>query len=119
MAEFEGLPLKIQQLAEDQLNSLSIRFCAVGGSQVFQPDFVLVTTNRILVLTEQSIGLLSYAAVRCNLDFQQIKSLTVEQTLWQKLTYQSRLKIETTQEIYFVNGLGLPDAKRIITLIKS
>ena len=119
MAEFEGLPLKIQQLAKDQLNSLSIQFCAIGGSQVFQPDFVLVTANRFLVLTEQSIGLFSYAAVRCNLNFQQITSLTVEQTLWQKLTYQSRLKIETAQEIYFVSGLGLPDAKRIITLIKS
>jgi len=72
-----------------------------------------------LVLAETTIGTLSYAMVRFNLDFNQIIFLSIEQTFWQKIARQSCLKVETPREIYLINGLKLLDSKQIITLIRN
>ena len=39
MAEFALLPEKIQKLAAKQIDPTSIVVCAIGGVQLFQPDF--------------------------------------------------------------------------------
>ena len=114
-AEFDRLPSKIKQLAEDLLFDESVRFCAIGG--LFQPDFIILTTQRLLVLTEQIIGNLMYTTNRCNLEFEQIIQIDIDQTLWQKFTNQACLKIETGGVVHFVKGLSLGDAKQIITLV--
>ena len=114
-AEFDRLPSKIKQLVEDLLFDESVRFCAIGG--LFQPDFIILTTQRLLVLTEQIIGNLMYTTNRCNLEFEQIIQIDIDRTLWQKFTNQACLKIETGGVVYFVKGLSLGDAKQIITLV--
>ena len=119
MAEFALLPEKIQKLATEQIDPRSIVVCAIGGSQLFQPEFVLVTKHNLLVLAEATIGILPYAMVRFELDFNQIIFLSIEQTFWQKLARQSCLKIEILREIYLIDGLRLRDSKKIITLIRN
>ena len=119
MAEFALLPEKIQELAAKQIDSTSIVVCAIGGARLFQPDFILVTEHKLLVLAETTIGTLSYAMVRFNLDFNQIIFLSIEQTFWQKIARQSCLKVEIPREIYLINGLKLLDSKKIITLIRN
>ena len=119
MAEFALLPEKIQKLATEQIDPRSIVVCAIGGVQLFQPDFILVTEHKLLVLAEATIGTHSYAMVRFNLDFNQIIFLSIEQTFWQKIARQSCLKIEIPREIYLINGLKLLDSKKIITLIRN
>ena len=106
MAEFALLPEKIQKLAAKQIDPTSIVVCAIGGVQLFQPDFILVTEHKLLVLAEATIGTHSYAMVRFNLDFNQIIFLSIEQTFWQKIARQSCLKIEIPREIYLINGLN-------------
>lgn len=118
MAEFEALPCKIQKLAAQHFPSCTVRFCALAGSKIFQPDFILLTNHRLLILTEQTtLGLYSFSVITSDLSFDQIRSLSIEQTLWQKITWQSQLKIETSQSISLINGLNLRDAKEIIHLI--
>lgn len=120
MAEFALLPGKIQKLAAKQIDPTSIVFCStIGGSQFFQPDFILATERELLVLAESTVGILSYAMVRFHLGFKQITSLSIEQTFWQKITRQSCLKIENPREIYLINGLKLSDSKKIITLYQK
>tara|TARA_B100000745_G_C20126149_1_gene385735 strand:- start:276 stop:686 length:411 start_codon:yes stop_codon:yes gene_type:complete len=119
MAEFALLPEKIQKLAAKQIDPTSVVVCAIGGAQLFQPDFILVTEHKLLVLAEATIGTHSYAMVRLNLDFNQIIFLSIEQTFWQKIARQSCLKIEIPREIYLINGLKLLDSKKIITLIRN
>jgi len=119
MAEFALLPEKIQKLAAKQIDPTSIVVCAIGGVQLFQPDFILVTEHKLLVLAEATIGTHSYAMVRFNLDFNQIIFLSIEQTFWQKIARQSCLKIEIPREIYLINGLKLLDSKKIMTLIRN
>ena len=119
MAEFALLPEKVQKLAVEQIDPTSIVVCAIGGSQLFQPEFILVTEHKLLVLAEATIGILPYAMVRIELDFNQIIFLSIEQTFWQKLARQSCLKIEILREIYLIDGLRLRDSKKIITLIRN
>ena len=118
MVEFGYLPDQIQQLANRQLTSRPIRFCALGGSQVFQPDFVVLTDSQLLVLTEQSmLSLYPFAIMRLDVNILEIRCISIEQTLWQKMIRQSQLKIETLQSTYFINGLNLVDARKITQLI--
>ena len=118
MVEFGYLPDQIQQLANRQLTSRPIRFCALGGSQVFQPDFVVLTDSQLLVLTEQSmLSLYPFAIMRLDVNILEIRCISIEQTLWQKMIRQSQLKIETPQSKYFINGLNLVDARKITQLI--
>ena len=118
MVEFGYLPDQIQQLANRQLNSRPIRFCALGGSQVFQPDFVVLTDSQLLVLTEQNmLSLYPFAIIRFDVNILEIRCISIEQTLWQKIIRQSQLKIETLQSTYFINGLNLVDARKITQLI--
>ena len=118
MVEFGYLPDQIQQLANRQLTSRPIRFCALGGSQVFQPDFVVLTDSQLLVLTEQNmLSLYPFAIIRFDVNILEIRCISIEQTLWQKIIRQSQLKIETLQSTYFINGLNLVDAQKITQLL--
>ncbi len=118
MVEFGYLPDQIQQLANRQLTCRPIRFCALGGSQVFQPDFVVLTDSQLLVLTEQNmLSLYPFAIIRFDVNILEIRCISIEQTLWQKIIRQSQLKIETLQSTYFINGLNLVDARKITQLI--
>ena len=118
MVEFGYLPDQIQQLANRQLTSRPIRLCALGGSQVFQPDFVVLTDSQLLVLTEQNmLSLYPFAIIRFDVNILEIRCISIEQTLWQKIIRQSQLKIETLQSTYFINGLNLVDARKITQLI--
>jgi len=118
MVEFGYLPDQIQQLANRKLTSRPIRFCALGGSQVFQPDFVVLTDSQLLVLTEQNmLSLYPFAIIRFDVNILEIRCISIEQTLWQKIIRQSQLKIETLQSTYFINGLNLVDARKITQLI--
>ena len=118
MVEFGYLPDQIQQLANRQLTSRPIRFCALGGSQVYQPDFVVLTDSQLLVLTEQNmLSLYPFAIIRFDVNILEIRCISIEQTLWQKIIRQSQLKIETLQSTYFINGLNLVDARKITQLI--
>ena len=118
MVEFGYLPDQIQQLANRQLTSRPIRFCALGGSQVFQPDFVVLTDSQLLVLTEQNmLSLYPFAIIRFDVNILEIRCISIEQTLWQKIIRQSQLKIETLQSTYFINGLNSVDARKITQLI--
>ena len=83
MVEFGYLPDQIQQLANRQLTSRPIRFCALGGSQVFQPDFVVLTDSQLLVLTEQNmLSLYPFAIIRFDVNILEIRCISIEQTLW-------------------------------------
>ena len=118
MVEFGYLPDQIQQLANRQLTSRPIRFCALGGSKVFQPDFVVLTDSQLLVLTEQNmLSLYPFAIIRFDVNILEIRCISIEQTLWQKIIRQSQLKIETLQSTYFINGLNSVDARKITQLI--
>ena len=116
MADFENLPLRIQQIAMTELQpDEKICLCVLGRSSLLRPDFVLVTTSRVLVLDEKFMGSLaiSYANVRCNLLFSEIISIKLARLLKHRLFGQARLEIYVKRHIYCLDNMSFREAMHV------
>ena len=113
MAEFGNLPTRIQQLAKAELQQdEKIYLCVLGRSSLLRPDFVLITSQRVLVLDEKFMGniAVSYANIRCNLLFSDISSVKLARMLKHRLFGQARLEIYVKRNIYWIDNLGFREA---------
>lgn len=122
MAEFHRLPFRIQETTQSQLRTdEKIRLCMLGRSSLLNPDFVVITSDRVLVLEERQMGSLSasYINVRCNLSFSQITAVKLDQSLKHRIFGQAALEITVNGNKYLINNIGYRDAKRAMTLISS
>lgn len=116
MDALENLPRRIQALVWAELMpSERVCFFTLGRSTLLSPDFVVVTTHRILVLDERQIGSLSvsYANVRCNVLFTEIKNVRLVRGLRHRMFGQARLEIQVTRNVHWLDNLMLREAKRI------
>jgi len=70
MAQFELLPSEIQRVARNHLSEdEEVKMCFVAGSLMFSsPDYVIITTERILVLDQRNLGSLSVSYVNVQWD---------------------------------------------------
>ena len=122
MAEFHRLPFRIQETTQAQLRTTEqIRLCMLGRSSLLNPDFVVITSDRVLVLEERQMGSLSasYINVRCNLSFSQITAVKLDQSLKHRIFGQAALEITVNGNKYLINNISYRDAKRAMTLISS
>ncbi len=116
MADFENLPIRIQQMVEAELQpSEQIWKCVIGRSALLRPDFVLITSQRILVLDERYMGSLaiSYANIRCNVFFSDINTVKIARLLKHRLLGQARLEINVKRYIHCIDNLNYQEAKKI------
>lgn len=116
MDALENLPRRIQALVWAELMpGERVCFFTLGRSTLLSPDFVVVTTHRILVLDERQIGSLSvsYANVRCNVLFTEIKNVRLVRGLRHRVFGQARLEIQVTRNVHWLDNLMLREAKRI------
>ena len=96
MAEFANMPPRIQKIVNAQLcEDEQVCLCVLGRSNLLRPDFVFITTRRVLVLDERHIGSLavSYANVRCNVPFTEIRDVKLVRRFKHRLLSQARLEI--------------------------
>ncbi len=113
MVDFENLPARIQQVAKAEFQTHEkICLCVLGRSSLLRPDFVLITSLRVLVLDEKFIGSLaiSYANIRCNLFFNDIRSVKLARPLKHRLLGQARLEIYVKRNIYWVDNMSFREA---------
>ena len=113
MVDFENLPTRIQKIAKAELQTdEEICLCVLGRSSLLHPDFVLITSLRILVLDEKFMGSLaiSYANVRCNLLFSDICSVKLDRLLKHRLFGQARLEIYVKRNIYWIDNMSFREA---------
>lgn len=116
MDALENLPRRIRALVWAELMpGERVCFFTLGRSTLLSPDFVVVTTHRILVLDERQIGSLSvsYANVRCNVLFTEIKNVRLVRGLRHRMFGQARLEIQVTRNVHWLDNLMLREAKRI------
>jgi hypothetical protein len=116
MAEFDNLPTCIQQLAKAELQpDEKIYLCVIGRSSLLRPDFVLITSRRVLVLDEKFMGSIavSYANIRCNLFFSDISSVKLARMLKHRLFGQARLEIYVKRNIYWIDNLSFREAMHV------
>ena len=122
MADFHRLPSRIQEAAQAELSvDEQIRLCTLGRSSLLAPDFVVITSSRVLVLEERQMGSLnaSYINIRCNLLFSQITGVKLDQSLKHRIFGQAALEIEVNGDKYLINNISYRDAKHAMTLMAS
>lgn len=122
MADFHRLPFRIQEATHDQLGAdEQIRLCTLGRSSLLNPDFVVITSDRVLVLEERQMGSLSasYINVRCNLSFTQITEVKLDQSLKHRIFGQAALEITVNGDKHLINNISYRDAKYAMALISS
>ena len=120
MADFENLPLRVQRIAKAELQpDEEIRLCALGRSSLLHPDFVLITTLRVLILNERYMGSLaiSYANIRCNVFFGEIRNVKLSRFLKHRIFGQARLEIDIKRNSFWIDNMNLREARRAHQLI--
>ena len=115
MAEFTNMPSRIQKtvrahIGEDE----DVCLCILGRSDLLRPDFVFITTRRVLVLDERYIGSLavSYANIRCNLLFTEIRDVKLVRQFRHRLLSQARLEISVLRNVHWIDNINFRSARR-------
>ena len=122
MADFHRLPFRIREAAQAQLGAdEQIWLCTLGRSSLLNPDFVVITSDRVLVLEERQMGSLSasYVNIRCNLSLTQITGVELDQSLKHRIFGQAALEITVNGDKHLINNISYRDAKHAIALISS
>jgi len=120
MAELENMPPRIQKIVRAQLrNDEHIRLCILGRSSLLRPDFVFITSHRVLIVDERYMGILSipYANVRCNVLFADIRDVKLVRSFKHRLLCQARLEISVVRNVHWVDNINLRSAQSAYALI--
>lgn len=121
MTEFQRLPSRIRDTVASQLGENEpIQLCMLGRSNFLSPDFVVITSHRLLVLEERSMGSLgaAYTNIRCNLKFSEISAVKLSRQRKHRLLRQACVEIEKRNgDRYLINRVSLREAKLAHELI--
>ena len=122
MAEFANMPPRIQKIVRASMcEGERICLCVLGRSNLLRPDFVFITTHRVLVLDERYMGGLavSYANVRCNVLFSEIRDVKLVRHLKHWLLYQARLEISVVRNVHWVDNISFRSAQAAYACISK
>jgi len=123
MAQFELLPSEIQRVAKNHLSEdEEVKMCFLAGSLMFSsPDYVIITTERILVLDERNLGSLniSYVNVQCDVLILNIIKIDLNRSFMNKILAQANLCIQTDGYKYLINNISRRDAKQAFKIISA
>ena len=115
MAEFTNMPPRIQKIVQAHIGEdEDVCLCILGRSDLLRPDFVFITTRRVLVLDERYIGSLavSYANIRCNLLFTEIRDVKLVRQFRHRLLSQARLEISVLRNVHWIDNINFRSARR-------
>ena len=114
MADFANMPPRIQKIVQAQIcEDEHIRLCVLGRSNLLRPDYVFITSRRVLVLDERYIGsfTVSYANVRCNLLFTEIRGVKLIRDFKHRLLRQARLEISIVRNVHWIDNINVRSAQ--------
>lgn len=114
MAEFDQMPPRIQKTVQAYIHEdEKVCLCILGRSSLLRPDFVFITTRRVLVLDERYIGSLavSYANIRCNLLFTEIHAVRLVRQFRHRLFSQARLEISVVRNVHWIDNINFRSAR--------
>jgi len=123
MAQFELLPPEIQRVARKRLaTDEEVKMCFLAGSLMFSsPDYVIITTERILMLDKRNLGSLSisYVNVLCDVLIANIIKIDLSRSFKNKILGQANLCIQTDGYKHLINNVSNRDAKRAVKLLPA
>ena len=114
------MPPRIQKVVKAHLcKDERICLCVLGRSSLLRPDFVFITTRRVLVLDERHIGRLavSYANVRCNVLFTEIRDVQLVRHFKHRLLSQAKLEISVVRNVHWIDNISFRSAQSAYTCI--
>lgn len=108
MAVFEYLPVQIRKAAlENMSQDEQVEMCFLAGSSMFSSrDYVVITSRRVMVIDERTIGCLgrAYVNVRENVLIDQITSVDISRTFMNKMLGQASMGLQADRYKYLIKN---------------
>jgi len=122
MAQFELLPIEIQKTVKTHtLDDEEIKMCFLAGAVLLGPEYVVITSKRIIVLDVRNIGSLSqsYVNVKFDVPFSSITKIDTNRSFKNKLLGQTNISIQINGSKYLINNASNREANRAVELLSS
>ena len=123
MAVFEYLPAQIRRTVKENISQdEQVKMCFVAGSSLFSSkDYVVITSRRVLVMDERTIGCLgrSYVNIRENIPIDQITSVDISRSFMNKLLWQSNMGLQVERYRYLINSGSKKEIEAAAELING
>ncbi len=108
MAVFEYLPVQIRKAGlENMSQDEQVEMCFLAGSSMFSSrDYVVITSRRVMVMDERTIGCLgrAYVNVRENVLIDQITSVDISRTFMNKMLGQASMGLQADRYKYLIKN---------------
>jgi len=122
MAQFELLPTEIQNTVKEHLIAdEEVKMCFLAGSVFLGPEYIVITSSRIIVLNIRNIGTLSqsYVNVRCDVPFADITKIDTNRSFKNKLLGQTNIRIRVNGYEHLINNANNQEANKAVELLSS
>ena len=121
MAVFERLPVQIRRAVRERMSQdEQVKMCFLAGSSMLSSkDYVVITSRRVLVIDERTIGCLgrSYVNIRDNVPIAEVTSIDVTRTFINKILGQANMGLQIDRYKYLINNGGKKEIAAAAELI--
>lgn len=123
MAEFEYFPQHIRKkIVEHISQDEKIKMCFIAGSSLaFNKDFVVITSKRVLVVDERTMGSLGklYVNIKEDVLIEDIESIEIYRSPMDRLIGQASMGLKVDRYKYLINNGNAGEIKKAIQLISE
>ena len=123
MAVFEKLPERIRKTAQENISQgEQIKMCLLAGSSMSSSrDYVVITSQRVLVLDERTMGTLgkTYVNVKENVPIDQITEVDISRTFMNRILGQSSMGMQIERYKYLINNGSKKEIQTAAELIND
>ena len=123
MAEFEYFPQHIRKkIVEHISQDEKIKMCFIAGSSLaFNKDFVVITSKRVLVVDERTMGSLGklYVNIKEDVLIEDIESIEIYRSPMNRLIGQASMGLKVDRYKYLINNGNAGEIKKAIQLISE
>mgnify|MGYP000253546209 CR=1 FL=1 len=123
MAEFEYFPEHIRKtVLEHMTPDEKIEMCFIAGSSIsFSKDFVIITSKRVMVVDERTMGYLGklYVNIKENVLIENIESIKIYKSPINKLFGQASIGLKVDRYEYLINNGSAGEINKAVKLINE
>ena len=115
------MPVQIRRAVRERMSQdEQVKMCFLAGSSMLSgKDYVVITSRRVLVIDERTIGCLgrSYVNVRDNVPIAEVTSIDVTRTFMNKILGQANMGLQIDRYRYLINNGGKKEIAAAAELI--
>jgi len=123
MAVFSELPAQIRKAVQGNiLPDEQIKMCFLAGSLLFSSkDYVVITSRRVLVMNEKTIGALgkAYVNVKENVPIDEITEVDISRTFMSKMLGQASMGMQIDGYKYLIKDGSRKEIEAAVELINN